>query len=271
MFGYVIANENTLNEEQKQLYRSHYCGLCRALGKSHGRTARITLSYEMTFLSLFLSSIYEVSEESGTDRCLVHPSKHYPYVRSPITEYAADMNLLLTHHKYFDDWQDNKSLKALSLSKVFERECRRISEQYPRQSKVVQERLSELSDVEKANVLNPDIPSGIFGDLLAEIFVYREDDREIRLRLFGNALGKFIYIMDACMDLKDDIRKKRYNPLVASSSEDFADILNLLMADTTMYYKELEIKTNTELIENILFSGVWSKYEEEKRRERSQR
>ena len=29
MFGYVIANLEALNEEQRARYRSYYCGLCR--------------------------------------------------------------------------------------------------------------------------------------------------------------------------------------------------------------------------------------------------
>ena len=66
------------------------------------------------------------------------------------------------------------------------------------------------------------------------------------------------------MDLKSDIKNERYNPLIMSSSEDFHDILNLLMADCSENYKQIPINQDKELIENILYSGVWTKYEAEK-------
>ncbi|HHY39865.1 MAG TPA: hypothetical protein GX502_01290, partial [Syntrophaceticus sp.] len=50
MFGYVVANMEKLTDEEKQHYRSFYCGLCRTLGNRHGRISRITLNYDMAFL-----------------------------------------------------------------------------------------------------------------------------------------------------------------------------------------------------------------------------
>ena len=266
MFGYVITNDNALSQEQRELYRAYYCGLCKAIGRLHGEKARMTLSYEMTFLCLFLTSLYDESEMEKSETCVIHPLKKHTCLHNPFVDYAADMNILLTYYKYMDDWNDNKSVKALTLSRLFEKSCEDIQEKYPRQAGVIKEKLSELAAAEKRGELNPDIPSGIFGDLLAEIFIYKKDAHEDALRLFGTALGKFIYILDACVDLRKDIKKKQYNPLVLLSSGDFEDILTLLMADTTLFYKELPMKKNTELIENILFSGVWAKYTQHKKK-----
>jgi hypothetical protein len=48
---------------------------------------------------------------------------------------------------------------------------------------------------------------------------------------------------------------------VAVASDNFSAILNLLMADCTEKYKQLPIDQDKELIENILYSGVWTRYE----------
>ena len=58
MFGYVIANKDIMTEEQEARYRACYCGLCRALQRRHGSLARLTLTYDMTFLILLLNSMY---------------------------------------------------------------------------------------------------------------------------------------------------------------------------------------------------------------------
>ncbi|HWQ74289.1 MAG TPA: DUF5685 family protein [Syntrophomonas sp.] len=261
MFGYVVANIDKLTVEEKQRYRSCYCGLCKALGNRHGASSRITLTYDLTFLVVFLSALYETDNPLETERCMIHPWKPHPYWRNEITDYAADMNVVLAYYNFLDDWTDDSKVLALGAAKLFEREYKRIADQYPHQGAAISECMIELAEIEKSGELNPDIPANCFGKLMGAIFVWREDEYAESLRAFGSSLGKFIYIMDACLDLKADIKKERYNPLVASSSENFSTILNLLMADCTEKYKQLPINQDKNLIENILYSGVWTRYE----------
>lgn len=65
MFGYVIANLEGLTQAQKDRYKGCYCGLCRVLKQRHGFSGRLTLTYDMTFLVLLLSALYEADEERG--------------------------------------------------------------------------------------------------------------------------------------------------------------------------------------------------------------
>lgn len=261
MFGYVIANLDKLTQEEESRYRSCYCGLCMTLGKRHGMISRITLTYDMTFLILLLSALYEKDYKIETGRCAVHPVRQRKYRHNEFTDYAADLNVALAYYNFLDDWKDSRKLTAMCEARLFERKYRRIAEQYPVQSKIIKECLDELSDMEKAGVVNPDLPAGCFGRLLGGIFAPNEDEYSAGLRAFGNSLGKFIYIMDACLDLKGDIRKERYNPMVAIPSEDFDNILNMLMSDCVEKYGQLPVKRDGKLIENILYSGVWTKYD----------
>ena len=68
MFGYVRPNLADMAEGDQQRYRAHYCGLCQALGERHGAPARMTLTFDLTFLTIFLSSLYEPEEVSGEGR-----------------------------------------------------------------------------------------------------------------------------------------------------------------------------------------------------------
>lgn len=260
MFGYVIANVDKLDVSEKQQYRSCYCGLCSTLNDRHGTISRLTLTYDMTFLVLFLTSLYNKDTFVKNERCISHPFKEHTYWRNEITEYAADMNILLTYYKFLDDWEDDKKIFSLFEAKLFEKKCKLIEERYPSKASKISQYLKELSLIEKSGELNPDIPSNCFGELMGEIFVINEDEYSERLRVFGKSLGKFIYIMDACLDLKEDIKKERYNPLVTTSSDNFSSILNILMADCTEKYKTLPIERDKNIIDNILYSGVWTRY-----------
>lgn len=272
MFGYVIANIDNLSQEEKDHYKACYCGLCKALGSRHGAISRITLTYDMTFLVLLLSSLYGQDTALNRERCAVHPLKQHNYWQNEITSYAADMNVLLAYFNFMDDWKDDKKITALIEAKAFEGSYRRVSKLYTDKCDIISRCLSTLSEIEKSGELNPDIPANCFGELMGEIFVYRDDEHAGDLREFGKALGKFIYIMDACLDLEADIKKERYNPLVTLSSQSFKEILNLLMADCTEKFRRLPIEKDKSIIENILYSGVWTRFEAvnmKKGRERS--
>ena len=69
MFGYVKPCLESLDEAQKKRYRAWYCGLCQSLGDRHGFRGRMTLTYDMTFLAIFLSALYEPGKRTG--RCAV--------------------------------------------------------------------------------------------------------------------------------------------------------------------------------------------------------
>jgi len=265
MFGYVAANIDKLTVEEKQQYKSCYCGLCRALGKRHGTISRITLTYDMSFLILFLSALYKTDSTIEAERCFIHPLKPHKYWQNEITDYAADMNILLTYYNFLDDWKDDKNVLPLCEAKLFEKKYKKIAALYPNKSTAISKCLNALSNSEKSGETNPDIPANYFGKLMGEIFALREDEYDEKLRAFGKSLGRFIYIMDACLDLKADIKKERYNPMIASSSESFSTVLNLLMADCTEKYKQLPISQDKNLIENILYSGVWTRYAAENR------
>ena len=73
MFGYVTANWKELTKEQRSRYSSIYCGICRGIRDQSGQLARISLSYDMAFLSALLMSLYEPEERSGKNSCAVHP------------------------------------------------------------------------------------------------------------------------------------------------------------------------------------------------------
>ena len=267
MFGFVVANPEKLNEEQRAHYRKVYCGLCRALGKEHGFIDRLTLTYDLAFLILVLSAVTGEPYETLTERCPIHPSKHV-YAVNRFTSYAAEMNIALSYYKFLDDKQDDGSVTASVKAAVFQKEALAAAEKYPAQCRAITDCLERLSAAEKADVLMPDIPAGIFGELMGALFAVDGAEQQDALREFGCALGRAIYVMDAAVDLKKDIKKKQYNPLIMLKKDEIKTVLDILMADVMEQYKKLTVTQDAELIENVLYSGIWTVYASRLRKER---
>ena len=111
MFGYITICEPELKVKDLRKYRAHYCGLCRTLKEKYGSLGQLTLSYDMTFIVVLLNSLYESMPKSSVRRCKTHPIKKQKMLQSEITEYAADMNVILTWYHLKDDWQDERKPK----------------------------------------------------------------------------------------------------------------------------------------------------------------
>ena len=68
MFGYVVMNKPEIRFKDFDLYRSFYCGLCRELREKYGISGQITLTYDMTFVVVLLSALYEPPTQKGTNQ-----------------------------------------------------------------------------------------------------------------------------------------------------------------------------------------------------------
>lgn len=75
MFGYIYVNQKDLSEESKKQYQAYYCGLCQVLKKSSGVKGQILLNYDMTFLIILLTGLYELQNQEKTFTCPLHPGK----------------------------------------------------------------------------------------------------------------------------------------------------------------------------------------------------
>ena len=261
MFGYVTASLSELTKERQERYGGVYCGICRAIRDRASQTARLGLSYDMAFLALLLMSLYEPEEEHGTNHCLVHP-KRRGWIDSEFVRYAADMNVALAYYNCLDDWQDDGKKTARLMAGIFGKTCPEIEKKYPRQCTAIRECIAALSELEKANCPNPDEPAGCFGRLMAEILVYREDLWAPILRQMGFHLGRFIYLADAAVDYRKDKRKGKYNPYIAMGSQEdwkrWEEYLVLALGRCTREYEKLPLVQDKDILDNILYSGVWS-------------
>jgi len=266
MFGYIIINKGELKFKEYDVYSSYYCGLCRTLKENYGLKGQITLSYDMTFLAMLLSDLYEPELKKGKTNCIVHPFEKHATCQSKFTEYAAEMNILLTYYKCLDDWEDDKKLSKKTLGDMLSPAVRKIAKKYPEKARLIDDRLRKMSQLEKSNTDDIDTMAGLFGEILGTIFAYVDDTWKDELYTVGSYLGRFIYIMDAYEDIEEDIKKGHYNPLInkyknIEFEDDIQKILSLMISECCKAFELLPIINDVEILRNILYSGVWTKYE----------
>jgi len=74
--------------------------------------------------------------------------------------------------------------------------------------------------------------------------------------------------MDAYEDLETDEKKQAYNPLIElakQSNQNFETfcklVLSTMMSECAKSFERLPVILHADILRNILYSGVWSKYE----------
>lgn len=265
MLGYLAAMPGALTQEELARYKSAYCGLCRSLKLRHGEFSRLTLNYDLTFLALLLGSLYEPEERTGEQRCIAHPRQTHGYTVTEMTDYAADMNVMLAYLKCMDNWQDDANIVSLAEAAALKGAYGALAARYPRQHGAMVSSLAALAALERAHNEDADAAAATFGALMAEVLVYREDRWSDTLRRMGSALGRFVYIMDAVMDLDSDTLRNSYNPFRRyyglDNTQRFRDILRMLMSECVFYFDKLPLVQDAGILKNILCFGLWQQFD----------
>lgn len=176
MFGYINVNREKLKPEDAGMYQSYYCGLCQVLKDEFGRKGQILLNYDMTFLIVLLTGLYELEDKETEFICPLHPARKRLARCNEATSYAAAMNVLLSAKNFEDDWKDNHSVAKKALLQIFKKDYERISIKYPRQALAIEGYLRRLAQAEKMNEPNVDAVAGLTGEMLGEIFAWKKEE-----------------------------------------------------------------------------------------------
>ncbi|MDU3827437.1 MAG: DUF5685 family protein, partial [Peptostreptococcus sp.] len=73
MFGYVRINKQDLTFREYEHYKAYYCGLCKYLKRNHTEISRLSINYDITFLILILTSLYQPNSEIFYEKCITDP------------------------------------------------------------------------------------------------------------------------------------------------------------------------------------------------------
>ena len=216
MFGYVRPPLQDLSQEEADRFRRMYCGLCHALGKRYGAAARLILNYDFTYLAILLSEREEGT--AASKRCVVHPVYSREFLEeNAAMELAADESVILAYWQLRDGVADHDwfhGLKYRGFSAVLEPAYRKAAALRPAFDEAVRRQLNFLAELEAENCDSIDRVADAFAVLLSSAAQEVEDS--VRKRVLEQILyhlGRWVYLVDAADDLKQDAEENHYNPV----------------------------------------------------------
>lgn len=279
MFGYITPDKGEMRVKEYELFRAYYCGVCKSMGRRFGPFCRLALNYDSVFLGLFLSSINKESISVEREGCVANPLKKKWIVKSSKSiDFSADINILLTYHKLLDDWLDEKKLSSRVLQLLLAFGYNKAAKDNKEAENIIRESIKNLSGLEKERCPSMDKAAEPSADMLRQIAAlgYNGEKESVNnaVKWAAYNFGKWIYIIDAYDDIKRDVLKGCYNPLLLQFNYDGQGIedfrlsikeevkFNLIqsLAQAASAVELLDVQ-NKGIIANILYSGMYKKTE----------
>ncbi|WP_346899769.1 DUF5685 family protein [Clostridium sp. UBA7503] len=279
MFGYVTPYKMELKIKDYEMFKAYYCGLCISIKNNFSNLCRMTLNYDMTFLGILLDSLEYSKHKYVVTKCIAHPMKKKPKViDNRALDYVAFCNVSLVYYKLLDDYNDDNSLSKKFISMYIKKFINKSKEDLSPILVNIEQNIKKLSFLEKSEeIISIDELSDPFASLTAFIVSYYYKDENFYNELYdlGYNLGRWIYIIDAFDDLKEDMEKHKFNALNKAFNVEnlpYEDLIikqssriefNLIMSanSTSEALDKLPINKNKDLLFNILQLGLMNKIE----------
>lgn len=272
MYGYIRFYADELKIKDLALFKAYYCGLCHQLKTDYGEKARLLLSYDMTFMAIFLDSLAPEAPEQGKGFCPVSPFKKKPLVISNDSlAKAALLTVMMGYYKLDDAWEDDRAYSAGLAKLVFKKAFAQAKLKDPATAQMAEKYLMEFYANEKRPDIDLDTLTHPFAQLVAEIMALNAPtELKEQLRKMGYHAGRWLYFIDALDDLPQDVADRQFNAFTATlpydsqdwhkfylaAEEDIYANLFFSLEELCQIFTTLPLKRNQELIENIFFLGI---------------
>lgn len=275
MFGYIRACKPEMRIKEYELYKAVYCSLCKELGKSYGIFARFTLSYDFTFLALLSMSLNDSCCGLKRGVCTCNPLKKCTYLKNTDElKMPAAAAMILNYYKLVDNLRDEKGIKQIGyrlLKPIFSYAYKKARKGYPEIEKIVSDYIKSQLDLEANNCDDIDIAAEPTAICMSKIFSMLNGDRVQKrcLERMGYSIGRYIYILDAAVDLNDDIKLSRYNPFKSYKNDsDFVNgiikpTLNISIAEAAKALELIDIKKFKNILDNLIYLGLEDTFKKE--------
>lgn len=272
MFGYIRADKPEMRIRDYEIYRGVYCSLCRRLGKSYGILSRMTLSYDFTFLALLDMSVREGCTPFKPGRCAFNPAKKCNYLEDGRDlDFSASAAMIMLYYKIADDISDEKGfkrLRALMLKPLFSRAHKKAAAAYPDVETAVARYIENQNKLEAENCQSVDMAAEPTALVMADILKMLSDNanQQRALQRLGYCIGRYIYLLDAACDFKQDTKTGSYNVLQYAGGdikEYVSSQLYICINEAAKAFELLDIKRNKPILGNIIYFGLESTFKKE--------
>lgn len=278
MFGYVRVQKMNLRVREWETYRGLYCSLCRALSRRYGLPARLILSFDMTFLLAVRFAQSETVPSFHLGRCPFNPAKRCNYCDNgnDAFDYVCAAAVLMFYYKVCDNIADSPFYKKmlfyllLPVAALWRKKAKRL---FPKMDADIAEAMRRQSETERENTDSIDQAAHASADALGRLMQTGAKEHANAVYRFGYHVGRWIYLMDAADDLKQDIRTGNYNvfvrkfdlhspDLTPAQQEDIRATLEMTSAAAMQALEESQLTVLYPILENIVLDGMYQSMEQ---------
>jgi|GEM_PF-6793597 len=263
MVGYLKPNFKNMSTENKKIYKSFYCGLCKSLKKYYGYLGVTSLNYEITTFLILINGLH-----CGTNKCFHGSCTISPFVPVSYVDYlnddfsfAANISLLVASYEINDNLIDDGGIKWKIINNIIQKKqtdfiffkedyYKKIDDAVSNFNKMEKERDCTFYDLVSCcgNMVECLIAPLIFANASASNFM---------LLKLANLTGQWIYLIDACDDYMDDRKKFRFNPLFQLVNlTEVKTILHNLEKSIATIIEQLPLENYKDILESIFISGM---------------
>lgn len=224
----MLNNSCRLQEEDRELYRLHHCGTCKAIGGKYRQSTRLFLNFDFVFLAELLTAL------SGEDTASWQESYHSFNCFAKDREggepplalrYAATANVLLAALKTDDNLKDSPTFFWRAVKRWFDADFKKAEQEMAQfgvdmdeiwhwiacQQQREKERHLSVAREEALRYFSE--PTARITALVFSKGAAMVGGDEARVFDFGFRLGELVYALDALEDVEKDRRKKQFNAL----------------------------------------------------------
>ncbi len=268
MFGYVLPVKGEMKVREFEIYRAHYCGLCKQLGQDYGVLSRFLLNYDLVLLAMLADALSGQGGEMQREGCFANPAaKRCMKHNTDGLSLASDGLLLLSYHRLQDALADETGPKRLLYGfahPLLRAKFRRAVARRPEISAVLAAQMEAQRKLEAENCQSADAACDPTAQMCAALFAAaggNAEEKNILWRL-GLFAGQIVYLLDAAEDFTEDAAKGRYNVFVnqgLSLEETIAAVqkrCRMAAGEIALCYNLLNLRLYKPLLDNIFFLGL---------------
>ena len=263
MVGYLKPDFKGVPKEYKKEYKSFYCGLCKALKRQYNYIGILSLNYEITAFLILLSGLREEKNKVFHGSCTITPFVPVAYIDYFQDDLicAANLSVLISHYEIKDNLQDIGGLKWNVINRLMKKKVEKsitfLQDDFIRIYNAVNSYYkTEIDESAKfQDILESD--GNLIESFLSPLVKKYDDETSASLFKLANLLGQWIYLVDACDDLDDDIKNGNFNPLFLNDDSDYINnIIQSIETKISTIIKSLSLPCYQNLIEYIFIDNL---------------
>lgn len=264
MLGYFRPTTSQISENEKKLYKSLYCKLCKTIGERYGKIDTLFIQHDLVFILLIMSENVNFNEynfeKSG---CTICSLKRINIINNKelerILNILADICVFTIYTSYINRIIDNKgnSIK----NKLFYITYRKTLKKCLINLNISESEISKLKEIiynethnNSSYVRTPDAIIHPMCEYYSDLIISKLNIKT-ELKSIPYNMCKIMYYIDSLEDLNKDIKNNDFNILneIYESDHQVISLVEKKVIDSIKEIKNLIINNqHKSIIENIL-------------------